>query len=139
MCRCQAGRSYAIVARGTITANTCMIKYRWYKGASGHMADIAIFTGWHMRWIGLRNLAGCIATIVAGLTLFTHNVGSVMVDKCIEEISCVMAYDAITVRVAMNCCIRRSSGTDCNIICAAIVARSTVIGDTRVCKDRGNE
>jgi hypothetical protein len=111
MGRCQASRSYTIVARRAIIGNTCMIKHRWHKGATGYMADIAIFTGCHMRWTGLGIFACCIGTIVAGITPFTHDVGAIMVDKCTEESSRVMAYGTITVGVEMNCCIRRSSGS----------------------------
>ena len=82
---CQASRCYTIVARGTIIDNTYMIKYRWYKGAAGYMADVAVFTGCHMRRIGFGILASCIDTIVTGITPFTYDFGSIMVDKCIEE------------------------------------------------------
>ena len=135
MGRCQASCCDTIVARDTIIDNTCMIKHRWYKGAAGYMADVAIFTGCHMGWIGLGILTSCINTIVAEITPFTHNVGSVMVYKCIEEIGRVMTYDAISVRVAMNDCIRRASGTRQYIIRTSIMAGGTVIADTRVCKN----
>jgi hypothetical protein len=139
MARCQASGSNAIVARRTIIDNPYMIKHRWYKGAAGYMTDVAIFSSGHMRWIGLRILAGCIDTIMAGITSYTHDVGSVMVDKCTEESSRIMAGSTIFIGVLMKYCIGRAFGTNRNIIYTTIVARSTVIRDIRVCKNRGNE
>ena len=136
---CQASRCYTIVAGDAIIGNTCMIKHRWYKGTTGHMADVAIFIGCHMGWIGLRILAGCIEPIVAGITPFTHNVGSIMVDKCAEESSRVMAGSTIFIGVLMKYCIRRASGTNRNVIYTTIVAGGTVISDARVRKNRGKE
>ena len=139
MGRCQASRCYTIMARGTVIGNTGMIEHRWYKGTAGHMADLAIFSGCHMGWIGFGIFADCINTIVAEITPFTRNVGAVMVDKCTEETGCVMAHATIPACVAVNGAIRRSSGTCYNIIRASIMAGGTVITDTRVSNNRGKE
>ena len=127
------------MARGTIIDNICMIKHRWHKAAASHMTDVAIFISCHMGWIGPGILTNCINTIVAGITSFTHNVGAIMVDKCTEETSRIMAHGAIPAGITMSCRIRRSSGTSRNIIQTSIMARNTITGDTRVSKNRGLE
>lgn len=139
MGRCQAGRGNTIVARCTVISNTGMFKYRWYKGAASYVADVTVFSGRHMRWICLGIFARCIDTIVTEITPVACDFWSIMVDKCIEEISCVMAYDTISIRVAMNDCICRASGTCQHIICASIMAGGTVIADARVSKNRWEE
>ena len=135
----QSNRSNTIVARGAVICNTCMIKNGRYKAAAGHMADVAIFSGYHMRGIGLCILTGCIDTIVARITPFACHVGSIMVDIGIEEISCVMTYATITIGVMMNGCIRFSRSASRNIIRASIMAGDTVTGDVCVSKYRGKE
>ena len=37
-----AGRCSAIVARRTVTGDTCVIEHRGYEGTAGHMADTTI-------------------------------------------------------------------------------------------------
>ena len=93
MCRCQPGCCYTIVARGTIIGNTGMIKHRWYKGATGYVADTAILVCWNVTGMLADRTAS--AAIMTGVTRFTHNVGAAVVDKCTEEISRVMAGSAI--------------------------------------------
>jgi hypothetical protein len=68
---------------------------------------------------------------VAGVTAFTHNLGSVVIDKRIGEIRRVMAHAAILpVRGRMGR--RHASGPGCNMTRPAIVARFTVTGNTLV-------
>jgi hypothetical protein len=109
-----------------------MIKHRWHKAAASHMADIAVFICCYMGRRGFGVFAGCINTIVTGITPFTCNCRAIMVGKGIEETARVMAHGAIPACVAMNCCIRRPSGSSSNIIHTAIMARDTITSDTRV-------
>ena len=127
-----AGRRNTIVAGRAIIDNTLMIEHRRCKGAAGYMTDVAILVCCYMRGIGPGILTDCINTIVAGITPLTHNFGSVVVYKRIEEVSRVMTHRTITACVAMNYRIRSPSGPNSNIIRSAIMARGTIIGDTRV-------
>lgn len=116
-----------------------MVKYRWYKGTTDYMADVTVFSGRHMRWISPGIFARSIDTIVTGVTPVACDFWSIMVDKCIEEISRIMAYDTISIRIAMNGCICRASGACQHIVCASIMAGGTVIADARVSKNRWEE
>ncbi len=132
--RCQASGVCTIVARRAITGNTGMIKHRWYKGAAGYVADTAILRGWKVTGM-LAGRTACTA-IMTGVAPFAHNVGSAVVDKSIKESSRVMAGSAIFISALMNRRIRRCSGTNSNVICTSIVARSTATRDTRMSKNR---
>ena len=70
-----------------------MTKHRWYKGAAGDVTDTAILRGWKVAGM----LAGRTTStaIMTGIAPFAHNVGPAVVDKCIEEVSRVMAGTAI--------------------------------------------
>ena len=137
MCRCQPGCCYTIVARGTIIGNTGMIKHRWYKGATGYVADTAILVCWNVTGMLADRTAS--AAIMTGVTRFTHNVGAAVVDKCTEEISRVMAGSAIFIGALMQCGIRRTSGTNRNISRTTIVTRSAITSDIGMSKNRGVE
>ncbi len=117
---CQASCSNAIVARGTIIGNTCMIKHRWYKGAAGYVADTAILRCWDV--VGMLAGRTTSTAIMTGITSFTHDFRAAMVDKCTEENIRVMAGSTIFVSALMQCRIRRSSGTNRNVVCTSIVA-----------------
>ena len=132
--RCQAGCCYTIVARGTITGNTGMIKHRRYKSAAGYVADTAILICWNVAGM-LAGRTACTA-IMTGVAPFTYDIRAGMVDKCTEEVSRVMAGAAIFAGVLVNCCIRRTSGTNSHVICTTIVARSTATSDTCMSKNR---
>ena len=134
--RCQARRSNTIVARCTVVSNAGMIKHRWYKGTAGYVAGVAILRCCHMGWISLGIFTSCIDTIMTGITLLTCDLWSIMVDKYIEEICRIMAYDTIPACVAMNGRICCSSGVNRNIIRTSIMTGDTVIADTRVSKNR---
>ena len=120
MCRCQAGCCDTIVAGGTVIGNTGMIKHRRYKGAAGYVTDITILRCWNMA--GMLADRATSAAIMTGLALFTDDIRAGMVDKCIEEISRVMAGTAIFIGALMNCRIGRSSGINRNIIYTSIMA-----------------
>ena len=79
-----------------------MAEHRWRKGATGYVADVAILGCCHVRGTGLGVHTGSIDAVVAGITPFTHNFGSSVVDKRIEEINRVMAYGTIPACIAMN-------------------------------------
>ena len=96
-----------------------MIEHRGCKSA-GYMAGTAILICYNMAVILADRTTS--AAIMTGVAPIAHDVGSVMVDKCIEEISRVMAGSAIFVSVLMNCCIRRPSGSSRNVICTSIMA-----------------
>ena len=132
--RCQAGCCYTIVARGTITGNTGMIKHCRYKSAAGYVADIAILICWNVS--GMLADRTTSAAIMTGVAPFAYNVGSAVVDKSTEEISRVMAGAAIFAGVLVNCCICRPSGTNSHVVCTTIVARSTATSDTCMSKNR---
>ena len=113
-----------------------MIEHGRHKGTAGYMTDVAILVCCHMRGIGLGILTGCINTIVAGITPFTHNFGSVVVYKRASKIYRVMTRRTISARVAMNCRIRRPSGANSHMIRYSVMTRGAIIGDTRVSKNR---
>ena len=93
MCRCQSSRSCTIVARGTIIRNTGMIKHRWYKGAASYVTDTAILRCWNVTGMFAGRTTS--AAIMTGVASFTHDIRAAVVDKCIEEVSRVMAGTAI--------------------------------------------
>ena len=110
-----------------------MIKHRRYKGAAGDVADIAILRCWNVAGMFADRTTS--AAIMTGITSFTHNFRSAVVDKCTEESSRVMAGDAIFISALMNRRIRRTSGANGNVICTSIVAGSAATGDARVRKN----
>lgn len=117
-----------------------MIEHRWRKGAAGYVTDVAILSCWHMGWIVLGIRAGCINTVVAEIAPFTHDLWPVVVNKRVGKTRRVMAYGTVTACVLMNGRIGRRTGTvHPNVHKITIMARDTVTGDTRVCKNRGVE
>ena len=113
-----------------------MTENRRCESAAGYMTDVAILICCHMRGIGLGTLAGCVDTIVAGITPLTHNLGSVVVNKRASKIYRVMTRRTISARVAMNCSIRRPSGPSSYMIRYSVMARGAIFGDTCVSKNR---
>ena len=135
-----ACRRYAIMARHTVVCDTGVIENRGHEGTAGHVADVAILRGRHMRRIDLGVLTGCINAIMAGVTPGSPHLWAVMVDKRIGKIARVMAHGTITAGVLMNRSIRRCPGTvQANVDKIAVVAGFTAAGYTRVCKIRRRE
>ena len=79
----------------------------------------------------LANRTTC-TTVMTGVTPFTHNFGTAMINKCTCEINGIMARSAVLACAAMQCRIRRPSGSSRNMIRIAIMTRGTIIADTRV-------
>jgi hypothetical protein len=100
------GRRSTIVAGDTVIHDAGMIEHRRCKGA-GNVADIAILVGRYV--IRLRILAGCIGTIVAGITAGGQHSGGVVVDFRVGKVTRVVADTTITGGVLMNWRIRRLS------------------------------
>ena len=124
-----AGRGNTIVARGTVINDASMIKHCICKGA-GYVTDTAILVGYNMACI----LTNCTtrATVMTGVTSFTYNFGTAMINKSLSEISGVMARPAILGSAAMKCRIRCPSGSSRNMVRIAIMTRGTITADTRV-------
>lgn len=84
------------------------------------------------------NVAGLLAnrttraTIMTRVAPFPHNFGVGMIHKSVCKVNGVMTHSAIFVRAEVNCCCRRSSGSNQNIIRIAIMAGFTIVCDTRV-------
>ena len=116
-----------IVARGTVIYDTGMIKYCICKGA-GYVTDTAILVRYNVACI----LTNCTTrtAVMTGVTLFTYNFGTSMINKSACEISGIMARPAILDSAAMKCRIRCPSGSSCNMIRIAIMTRGTITGDT---------
>lgn len=124
-----AGRGYTIMARRTVIDDTGMIEYRRCKATARGMADVAILCRRNM--IRRGTLAGCIHSVMTGVTALTQNLRAGMVDKRIGEIRRVMAHAAIlSVRGRMRR--RHPSRTGRNMVGTAVVARFTVTGNTLV-------
>ena len=124
-----AGRRNTIVARGTVINDTRMIKHRGAKRA-GYVTDTAILVRYNVACIFSNRTTR--TTVMTGVTPFTYNFGTAMINKSVSEISGIMARPAILGCVAMKCCIRCPSGSSRNMICIAIMTRGTIIVDTRV-------
>lgn len=125
-------RSIITMALCTVINDTGMVEHCGYESAAGYVADIAILIRW--------NVAGILAdrttstAVMTGVTAFTHDFRAGMIDKCISEINGIMASTAIFVSGLMKSRICRTSGTDSNVICTSIVARSTITRDICVNK-----
>ena len=109
-----------------------MIKRRRYKGAAGYVTDAAILACYNVADILADRTTS--AAIMTGIAPFARNVRSAVVDKCIEEVSRVMAGAAIFISALMNRRIRCPTGTNSNIVYTSIVARNAVTSYVRVCK-----
>ena len=125
------------MAGRTVIHDAGMIKHSRYKGTAGDVTDSAILYCWNVAGIFTDRTTS--AAIMTGITSFTHDFRSAMVDKSTEESSRVMAGTAIFIGALMNRRIRRPSGTNSNVICTSIVAGRAVSGDTRVRKNRRYE
>jgi len=124
-----AGCRNTIVARGTVINDASMIKHCICKGA-GYVTDTAILVRYNVACI-LTNRTTRTA-VMTGVTSFTYNFGTAMINKSVSEISGIMARSAILGSAAMKCCIRCPSGSYRNMIHIAIMTRGTIIADTRV-------
>ena len=132
-----AGRGYTIVAGRAVVDDAGVIEYRRDKGSAGHMANVTVLGCRHM--IGLRVLTGGVGTIVAGITTLTHDLGSVVIDKGIEETGGVMTDAAIPAGVLMDRRTRITQSTEQHMVRTAVMAGGTVTGDVLVGKYRGYE
>ena len=124
-----AGRGNTIVARGTVIYDAGMIKHCICKCAR-YVTDTAILVGYNVACI-LTNSTTRTA-VMTGVTSFTYNFGTAMINKSVSEISGIMTRTAILGSAAMKCRIRCPSGSSRNMIRIAIMTRGTITGDTRV-------
>ncbi len=113
-----AGRGNTIVARGTVINYASMIKHCICKGA-GYVTDTAIFVGYNVACILTNCTTG--TAVMTGVTSFTYNFGTAMINKSVSEISGVMARRTVLGSVAMKCRIHCPSGSSRNMIRIAIM------------------
>jgi len=130
-----AGCVDTIVAGRTVINDTGMIEYCRCKGSAGHVTDAAILGGYHMGRIDLRIFASGGGTVMAGIATRGQHRGVGMVDIGVGKISRVMAKCAIVSGCGVWGCGCLPPGTQSSK--AAIVAGSTITGDTLVSQHRG--
>ena len=99
MILCQAGGISAIVARCAVIHDTLVIKDRC-RESTGYVTDTAVFVGRQVCYTGPGQFvvlaSSCQTTLdVARITSCVLHLGTVMIDKSISEVGCVMANTTI--------------------------------------------
>lgn len=132
-----AGRIGAIVARGTVVHDSGVIEDRRRKCPAWNVTDTAILARYNVTGLGI--LAGCINTVVAGITPAVDHFRARVVDKRISKARGVVANGAVAGRVLMYWRIGLAPGAERYICGAAVMTRGAVLGYIQVTKNRWDE
>lgn len=109
-----------------------MIKYCRREGTTGYVTNATVLGCWNV--IGLGILSGCIDAVVAGIASIAQYLRTIVIDKRVRKIVCVMAHGTIAGRVLMNRRGRCPSGAKPDK--TAVMTRRAIARDTGMAEHR---
>lgn len=128
--RVLAGGIDSVVAGGAVVSDSGVVEHCGREGATGNVAGATVFECCDV--IGFCIHTGGINTVVAGIATAAGNFGTGVVHKRVSEAGRIVADRTIAAGVLVNGCWCFSSGSQTDVVRAAVMTGSTVPGDAQM-------